>query len=206
MPVPRRVPSASTQRKSPLAEELQNPTVAEGLPVSALGLTRGEVRLAPADPASPAFFDRLAVDLRAALGELTVAVEHVGSTAVPGLPAKPIIDIAVALAAHATTDAVVAVLVPVGYLFCGDKGEEGGLLFVLEDSPAHRIAHVHAVGSGGRLWTNYIGLRDRLRRDAAARASYGELKRDLARQFSGDRPAYTAGKGPFISGLLRQIG
>jgi len=79
-----------------------------------------------------------------------------------------------------------------------------GLLLVLEDRPAHRIAHLHVVGHGDAQWHRYLALRDRLRCDPAARAAYAQLKRGLAAQFAGDRPAYTAAKAAFITQLLSE--
>jgi GrpB-like predicted nucleotidyltransferase (UPF0157 family) len=74
------------------------------------------------------------------LGDLAVAIEHVGSTAVPGLVAKPILDLAVGLAPGADPDHAITAIERLGYVFRGDKGDIGGLLFVLEDRPAHRLA------------------------------------------------------------------
>jgi GrpB-like predicted nucleotidyltransferase (UPF0157 family) len=171
---------------------------------TALGLAYGQVRLLPSDPGWPAAFQRLAAELRAALWELAVAVEHVGSTAVPGLAAKPILDVAIGLAPGTDPDRVITALQPLGYQFRGHKGEEGGLLLVLEDWPAHRIAHLHLVGHGDVQWRRYLALRDRLRADPAARAAYGQLKGRLAVQFARDRRAYTAAKAVFIVQLLSE--
>jgi GrpB-like predicted nucleotidyltransferase (UPF0157 family) len=129
-------------------------------------------------------------------------VEHVGSTAVPGLAAKPILDVVVGLAPGADPDRVIAALEPLGYQFRGDKGTEGGVLLVLEDRPAHRVAHLHLVGHGDAQWRRYLALRDRLRGDPATRAAYARLKERLAARFSGDRRAYTAAKAAFIARLL----
>jgi GrpB-like predicted nucleotidyltransferase (UPF0157 family) len=167
-----------------------------------LGLTYGQVRLVDSDPGWPRAFELLAAELRAALGELSVAVEHVGSTAVPGLVAKPILDLAVGLAPAADPDRVVRAIERLGYEYRGDKGDTGGLLFVLEDRPAHRIAHLHVVPHGGERWRRYLAFRDRLRTDPDARAAYSEVKRRLGEQFEGDRQAYTAGKAAFVAWLL----
>ena len=173
---------------------------------SALGLAYGQVRLAPNDPGWPGAFRRLAVELRATLGDLAVAVEHVGSTAVPGLAAKPILDVVVGLAPGTDPDRVITALAPLGAQFRGDKGGEGGLLLVIEDQPAHRVAHLHLVGHGDRQWRRYLALRDRLRADPAARTAYAQLKGRLAGRFSGDRRAYTAAKAAFIGHLLSEDG
>jgi GrpB-like predicted nucleotidyltransferase (UPF0157 family) len=169
-----------------------------------LGLAYGQVRLVEGDPGWPRAFERLAAELRAALGKLSVAVEHVGSTAVPGLVAKPILDLAIGLAPAADPDSVISALEPLGYEFRGDKGDTGGLLFVLEDRPAHRLAHLHVVPYGGGKWCQYLAFRDRLRIDPDARAAYAEVKRSLGDQFAGDRQAYNAGKAAFVAGLLSE--
>jgi GrpB-like predicted nucleotidyltransferase (UPF0157 family) len=167
-----------------------------------LGLTYGQVRLVDSDPGWPAAFERVAAELGGALGERAVAVEHVGSTAVPGLVAKPILDLAVGLAPTSDPDQVIPAMERLGYQFCGDKGDTGGLLFVLEDRPAHRIAHVHVVPHGSEKWRRYLAFRDRLRIDPDARASYAEVKCRLGEQCASDRQAYTAGKAAFVAGLL----
>lgn len=166
-----------------------------------LGLARGTVRLVDGDPGWPGAFERLAARLRPALGPLAAAIEHVGSTAVPGLAAKPILDIAVGLVPDADPGQLVARLAPLGWIFRGDNADSG-LLFVLEDRPAHRVAHLHMVGYRDPRWHRYLRFRDRLRTDPAARAAYAELKLGLAERFADDRRAYTAAKDAFITGLL----
>jgi GrpB-like predicted nucleotidyltransferase (UPF0157 family) len=173
--------------------------VVEGI-ASSLGLLRGEVVVVDSDPRWPEAFARLADRLGGAVGGATI--EHVGSTAVAGLRAKPILDVALGLPAPADVGALHGSLAPAGLEFRGDLGSEGGLLFVLEDRPDHRLAHVHAVALGGPEWEGYLAFRDRLRRDASARAAYEELKDGLARRFPHDRRAYTAGKQAFIEALL----
>ena len=167
-----------------------------------LGLTHGQVRLADSDPGWPAAFERLAAELGGALGERAVAIEHVGSTAVPGLVAKPILDLAVGITPTSDPDQVIPAVERLGYQFRGDKGDTGGLLFVLEDRPAHRIAHVHVGPYGSEKWRRHLAFRDRLRIGPDARASYAEVKCRLGEQFASDRQAYTAGKAAFVAGLL----
>jgi GrpB-like predicted nucleotidyltransferase (UPF0157 family) len=167
-----------------------------------LGLTYGQVGLVESHLGWPRAFEQLAAELRTALGELAVAVEHVGSTAVPGLVAKPILDIAVGLPPATDADRIIPAIERLGYEFRGDKGDTGGLLFVLEDRPAHRVAHVHVVPHGGEKWRQYLAFRDRLRIDPGARAACAEVKRTLGERFAGDRQAYTAGKAAFVADLL----
>jgi GrpB-like predicted nucleotidyltransferase (UPF0157 family) len=171
---------------------------------SILGLTYGRVRLVESIPYWADEFVRLAIPLRESLGEIAVAVEHVGSTAVPGLVAKPILDLAIGLAPEADVGDVTARLEALGYQFRGDKGELGGLLFGLEDRPAHRIANAHVVRFGDRRWRGYLRFRDLLRVDAVAADAYAALKYQLAAQFPEQRATYTVAKASFIARLLEQ--
>src|SRR5262245_22075319 len=127
-----------------------------------VGLDQGEVVVAPYHPGWPEAFATVAAMVRQALGDAAVAVAHVGSTAVPGLVAKPIIDVAVGMASGADVAAVIDALEEAGFLYRGDNGDDGGRLFVLETSPGHRVAHVHAVDHGDLRWQQYLAFRDRL--------------------------------------------
>ncbi|KAB2348289.1 GrpB family protein [Actinomadura rudentiformis] len=167
-----------------------------------LGLTKGSVRVMESQPGWSEVYEQLASALRPALGVLAIAVEHVGSTSVPGLPAKPIVDIAVGLAAGAQLVDVVDAVTALGYEFRGDKGEEIGRLFVLEPRPHYRVAHVHAVRHGGLQWREYLAFRDRLGSDSAAHRAYAQLKRQLAVKYADDRQAYTAAKTSLVRELL----
>lgn len=191
--------SASKSRQPPPA---RSGGVVESGP---LGLTYGTVELAETDPAWEATYRRLADSLSRALSSHAPTIEHIGSTAVHGLPAKPILDIAVGLSENVPVDELSAALTPLGYIFRGDKGEEGGLLFVLEDRPWHRVAAVHAVAHRGAQWNQYLAFRELLRRDASVRESYAQLKRSLARDFPNDRRAYTAAKHSFIREHLSRL-
>ena len=169
-----------------------------------LGLTRGRVTIADSEPSWQSAFEQLAGQLRGVLASVRVSVEHVGSTAVPGLAAKPIIDIAIGIRGGVEIDHVMGAVEPLGYVYRGDAGREGGHLFVLDDRPDHRIAHLHVVSTEDPQWLRYLAFRDVLRRDPLARADYENLKRQLALQFPEDREAYTAAKEPFIRGQLSQ--
>ncbi len=170
--------------------------------VYGLGLEHGRVEVVGSNPRWALAFDRLNALLQNSLGDRATVIEHVGSTAVEGLSAKPILDVAVGLAATAVTDEVVAVLEGSGYEFRGDKGDDGGLLFVAYDKRARPAAHIHAVGHGDRQWRQYLVVRDRLRADPAARHRYAETKRSLAKQFPYDRGRYTAAKSDLIAALV----
>jgi GrpB-like predicted nucleotidyltransferase (UPF0157 family) len=168
-----------------------------------LGLDYGTVRLTEARPEWGWLAKDLADRIRAALGESAPGVEHVGSTAVPGLAAKPILDLAAGVNG-VSIEAVRDPLEGLGYEYRGDAGDRGGLVFVLEDRPRHRVAHVHVVEHGGPQWQRYLDFRDLLRRDASARTAYERLKTELAREFADDRKAYSAAKQGIVRNLLEQ--
>lgn len=170
--------------------------------MDSVGLTRGSVVLREHDHRWAGAFASVAQDLAQALGHRALAIEHVGSTAVPGLRAKPIIDIAVTLADGVTATDCTRSLERAGFAFRGDQGGEGGLLYVLSDRPGHRLAHVHVVGHDDSQWVRYLQFRDHLRDDPGLRAAYGRLKVSLASEFPSDRAAYTMAKDEFINDAI----
>jgi GrpB-like predicted nucleotidyltransferase (UPF0157 family) len=167
-----------------------------------LGLKRGTVALLPYDPSWAVGASSEVDAIRRALGAIAEDVQHVGSTAVPGLESKPILDIAAAVRAPLEQQDIVVRLADAGYVFRGDKGTEGGLLFVRTDTNDVRTVHVHVVAADSVEWRNYLRFRDVLQRDPQRRHEYERLKRELADRYPNDRPAYTAGKRLFIQRVL----
>jgi GrpB-like predicted nucleotidyltransferase (UPF0157 family) len=158
------------------------------------------VIVAEYDPRWPARSARLRDQLAAALGPLAVRIEHVGSTAVPGLAAKPIIDLDVVIATADDLPAVIERLRLLGYDHEGDLGVPGREAFSAPPgSPPH---HLYVCPAGSRALARHLALRDRLRADPVAAAAYADLKRALAARFRHDRVAYTEGKTAFIDSLL----
>lgn len=137
-----------------------------------------------------------------ACGKRLVDVQHVGSTAVPGLEAKPILDLAAGVHAMNSISEISERLTRAGYLYRGDQGDDGGHLFVLESSPGIRTVHLHVVEHGGNQWRDYLRFRDLLRDRPAIRERYSVLKRGLASACRGDRALYTASKAEFIREIL----
>ena len=167
-----------------------------------LGLDRREVRLSPHNPDWVTLGAQECAAVAALLGPLAVAVVHVGSTAVPGLEAKPILDIAAAVRDQVPIDDVVTRLCANGsYAYDGDRRDDGGLLFVGGEG-AFRTVHVHVVGQGSRAWEDYLRFHALLRDDPDARDAYQTAKRQLARTFARDRPGYTKAKGIVVEELL----
>jgi 8-oxo-dGTP diphosphatase len=164
-----------------------------------LGLAYGTVNVVEHRPEWTEAGARLVRSVADALGPLADAVEHVGSTAVPGLPAKPILDIGVRLAPQADIAAVVDALTTAGFVYRGDKGEFGRHLFVAETRSEFRVAHLHVIPHGDPQFDRYLVVREALRSDPEARDRYAAVKRDLAVRNATDSWAYTLGKDAFFT-------
>ena len=161
-----------------------------------LGLESGTVRLVPYDPAWAALFAAEARRLHAALGpELPLALEHTGSTAVPGLAAKPILDLLGGYPPGTSVERYVAALVRAGYVHRGEQGIPGREFFRRGEPRAY---HLHLAEQNGAFWREHLAFRDALRAQPAVRDAYAGLKLELARRFPRDREAYIEGKGAFV--------
>jgi GrpB-like predicted nucleotidyltransferase (UPF0157 family) len=169
-----------------------------------IGLKRGTVHVVPSDDEWPAAFAQERRRLCECIGHLVLDIQHVGSTAVSGLAAKPIIDIAVAVASPANVQRCRPLFVELGYLDRGDAGRTGGYLFVKESAPEVRTHHLHMIAIDDPQWANYLRFRDRLRADVALRTEYASLKRKLQERFACDRQGYTEAKDAFIRRVLAQ--
>jgi len=157
------------------------------------------------DPAWPAQFQALHAELWPAASPFASSIEHVGSTAVPGLAAKPVIDLDIVLSAERHLSALVQALAALGYQHRGDLGIPGREAF--RAPAAHPIAHhLYACPPGNLALRNHLRLRGYLRQNPAAARSYGELKQALARQHPHDMDAYLRGKTLAVLHLLSQAG
>lgn len=161
------------------------------------------VEVVPYDRRWPEVFDALRDRLAVALGEYAIGIEHVGSTAVPGLAAKPIVDIDVVIRNAGDFIPAAQRLVEYGYLHLGDLGIVGREAFRAPAGlPRH---HLFVCASGSAPLQAHLTLRDALRADRALADAYAELKRELAVQFRDDRDSYTEGKTPFIRTVLLDV-
>lgn len=162
------------------------------------------VVIEPYDPAWSATFDSLRRRLVPVLGSVALAIEHVGSTAVPGLAAKPIIDIDIVVRDADGLAVAIARLGTVGYTHRGDQGVAGREAFARpEGDPPH---HLYVCMAGGQELLRHLAFRDRLRVDPGAALAYGALKLRLAALHAEDRIAYNDGKGPWIRALMHDPG
>jgi GrpB-like predicted nucleotidyltransferase (UPF0157 family) len=155
------------------------------------------------DPRWPQLAEAEAKRVRGVLGSLAVTVEHVGSTAVPGLAAKPIIDLQVAVTALEPLGAFARPLEQLGYAFIFDEGSPDYLFFAL---PAERPRsnHLHVCEAGSDQERRHLAVRDYLRSHADEAQAYGELKRRLSASMPNDRLSYIAGKDAFVQALQQR--
>jgi GrpB-like predicted nucleotidyltransferase (UPF0157 family) len=163
------------------------------------------IEIAAYDPTWPARFEAEAAAIRGALGNaFPHAIEHVGSTAVPGLAAKPIIDIVLIVPERERWPALVALLARLGYVFWDGNPDPTKMFFVKGMPPfgGGRTHHVHVQTAEAAAPT--IRFRDLLRADPAEAARYGDLKRELAVAFRTDRDAYTRAKTAYVLEVLRK--
>jgi GrpB-like predicted nucleotidyltransferase (UPF0157 family) len=164
-----------------------------------LGLESGVVRLVQYDERWPVLFATEASRIRAACRGLPIALEHVGSTAIPGICAKPVLDILAGQPSSLSSVSYVQSFQRAGYEHRGDRGIAGHEFFRRGQPRAY---HIHLVEEGGTLWRQYLAFRDRLRSDAAAARGYDALKRQLARDYPRDRESYISGKAGFVREIL----
>ena len=151
------------------------------------------VELVDHDPSWAELYEQEAARLRPIFDGHLVGMEHIGSTSVPGLCAKPIVDVLVGLRELELTDEQIAAMVEFGYLFLGEHGLPGRLFF--RKNP--RTHHVHVVEHGGEHWDRQLTFRDALRADEEERKRYDAFKRRLAAK-GYPREVYTELKTPFI--------
>ncbi|NIO76704.1 MAG: GrpB family protein [Armatimonadetes bacterium] len=171
-----------------------------------LGCERHLVRLVPYQPAWAELFQQEAEQLRAALGDQVVQIEHVGSTSIPGLDAKPILDIVVAVRDMADAAVFEEALKPLGYVHKAENDRPGRLYFVKRLPDDRSTHHLNITELDTECWFTHVAFRDYLREHPEARQEYQRLKLDLVSQSSSDRAAYQEGKQDFIERILEITG
>ena len=142
--------------------------------------------------------------MQQACHDIAVDVQHVGSTSIPGLPAKPILDMLIGVRDLAVISDLRGRLEARGYIYRGVGSGSIGHLFVRESAPDIRTEHVHVVQRNSVHWNDYMSFRDAMRANLALRDAYAALKTQLQSQFPDDRKAYTSGKYACIQSILKQ--
>lgn len=159
---------------------------------------RPPIEVVDYDPAWPARFEAEAARLRDALGEVAVRIEHIGSTSVPGLPAKPVIDIQLSVACFEPEARYAGPLERLGYEQYPDPATPEHRIFTLPKGGGPRQVNLHVCEVGSEWERRHPAFRDRLRTDPVAREQYAALKRELALAHGNDVESYADAKGDFI--------
>jgi GrpB-like predicted nucleotidyltransferase (UPF0157 family) len=159
------------------------------------------------DPIWPEIYEREGASIEAALGDLIERIEHTGSTAVPGLAAKPIVDILLGIAEPHPLDACVAPLQSIGYEYVPRYEDTmPWRRYFRKRRPSSPYPHnLHVVRVGSPFWVEHVGLRDWLRAHPEDALAYAEAKRELAPRFT-DVNQYADAKTTFIHGVLAKAG
>jgi GrpB-like predicted nucleotidyltransferase (UPF0157 family)/predicted nucleotidyltransferase len=159
------------------------------------------VRVVPYNPAWPARFEDEKLTLEKAIAPwVTGGIHHVGSTAVPGLAAKPIIDILVGVEDLASSRACFEALGRLDYKYAPYRSDE--MHWFCKPDPEHRTHHLHLVPTGSRRYRAELAFRDELRTRADLAGQYQALKESLAQQHRDDREAYTEAKQDFVTEIV----
>ena len=150
-------------------------------------------------------FTAIAGELWQAVGDLALRIEHVGSTAVPGLSAKPIIDIDIVIPDYSAFGAVVSRLAAIGYRHEGDLGIPGREAFKYSGKEHLQKHHLYVCPKDSPELRRHIAFRDYLRSHPEAAAEYSRIKVEGARLYPEDIEGYIAHKAPYIEKVYREI-
>ncbi len=162
-----------------------------------------QVRVVPHDPAWEEGFETEAAALRSVLADEALAVHHIGSTSVPGLRAKPTIDVLIEAREIGKLDDLEAEMAEEGYEAWREYGIPGRRFFTRDLGP-ERLCNVHAFETGSPEVERHLAFRDYLARHPETARAYGDLKGDLAGRFPADMEAYMDGKDAFIKWVERE--
>jgi GrpB-like predicted nucleotidyltransferase (UPF0157 family) len=166
---------------------------------TSIGLPKGMVALYPYTPAWKRLFEEEQTILKASLGDRILDIQHIGSTSIPGMVAKPILDIAIAVNDFEAAKVCIGPIERLGYQYRGEFGIPRRHYFVKGDPRTH---HIHMVEITSQDWVNQLLFRDYLTHHPQSAQAYADLKIALAGQFPKDREVYLEGKAPFIQHVL----
>lgn len=164
------------------------------------------VHIAAYDSCWPDHFEEERGRVEGAIGRWLSGIEHVGSTAVPGLDAKPVIDVMAGLRCMSDADYCVESLVGLGYSYWEEGVEPHHRLFAkfVDAEWTARSHNLHLVEAGDWYWKERLLFRDYLQNDPATAREYTRLKNELAQRFRDDREAYTAAKKEFVADVVEK--
>jgi GrpB-like predicted nucleotidyltransferase (UPF0157 family) len=176
-------------------------SVTAGARIIGADRTTDPIEIVGYDPAWPARYEEMRARLAGALGPTAVRIDHVGSTAVPGLAAKPIIDIQVSVPDVADATPFKQPIEAQGF---ASRMIEPGHHYFRPPPGLPRDYQVHVCTIGSDWERRHLLFRDYLRADPETRAGYERMKRDMATRFTNDRLGYNDAKGPFIEAALER--
>ena len=166
-------------------------------------MTNSQIRVVQYDPAWPESFATERPALQAVFEPLSVVIEHVGSTSVPGLGAKPVIDVMVGVERLREVEPRVPALEALGYEYVPEyEAQLPERRYFRKPRIRPRTHHLHIVERGSTFWARHLLFRDYLRRHAEVADDYYQLKCQLAARLGGDGVAYTEAKSQFIEAAM----
>lgn len=168
--------------------------------------TGKQLRLCPHDPKWRDTFEAERERLTAALTSRLLNIEHVGSTSVPNLLAKPVVDIAAAVRSATEADLCIEPLQALGYEYRGMHGDDERRRYYVLERGGRRIAQIHLWILPATGWDQMLRFREVLRVNAAVREAYAREKLRIAEKVNWDKGAYSLAKGPFIESILDSYG
>jgi GrpB-like predicted nucleotidyltransferase (UPF0157 family) len=168
-----------------------------------IGLQRRKVQLSHYKPEWKELYKKERKLLRSSIGKYILDIQHVGATSIPGVVAKPIIDIAIGVKSLSIVKRLIKPLKELGYEYKGTAGVPGRHFFP-KGSERNRTHYLHMERLGSKNWKNHILFRDYLRRHKEAVKEYNKLKEKLAKEYKNERESYTAKKSVFIQKILKK--
>ena len=167
-----------------------------------LGLKRGTVKLVLHHKDWKILFENERKSLKDKLGD-NIKIEHVGSTSIPDVCAKPIIDIVIGYTENDDINNIFEKITSLGYEDMGEKGKPGRRFFAKGHNDS-RTYYIHVVKLNSDNWDEYILFRDFLLQDKTVRDNYNKLKKELFKKYADNRELYTSGKAGFITDIINK--
>jgi len=169
-----------------------------------MGLSYDRVEIEPYNPEWAREFENEKNVIDAAINNSSAEVCHIGSTSIPGMPSKPIIDIMVGVDSYDDYPQIIEALEMIGYHCLGECGRPGRIFFV-KGELENNTNHLHLVLKGGRYWKEFILFRDYLKANSDLAAAYARIKKQLAERYKNDRTSYRICKSLFVDEILNEI-
>lgn len=167
-----------------------------------IGLKRGALKLTPHDKGWNGDYLKERERILEALKPFSLRIAHVGSTAIPGIHAKPVIDIALEVGGGESIESVCELLIGIGYEYFGDRRSNGDYFFAC-GSEDNRTHYLHVSLEKSKRFENYVRFRNALRNNHELAKQYDSLKSELIKRFPKDRESYTNAKSVFIQEVIK---